>query len=270
MTIWLFYLLLGVIQGFTEPIPISSSGHLVIFQELFNIQLPGLSFEIFVNFASLLAVLTIYRKDVVRLVVSLWTFLFKKDRSDDTMVDVKFIGLLLVATVPAGVLGVVFGDWIGETLSGVSTVGYTLIITGLALWFIRNMRGSKGDGGITLRDAILIGLAQAAALIPGISRSGATIVMALLLGIKQETALRFSFFMFIPVSLGTILLDGPALFTNPETRELFGPLIVAFIASYILTAVSLKWFQHIMAKGELKYFSFYCWTVGILVVLFLA
>lgn len=270
MTIWLFYLLLGLIQGFTEPIPISSSGHLVIFQELFNINLPGLSFEIFVNFASLLAVLTIYRKDVVRLVVSLWTFLFKKDRSEETMIDVKFIGLLLIATIPAGVLGVVFGDWIGETLSGVATVGYTLLVTGLALWFIRNLRGNKGDGGVTLRDAVLIGLAQAAALIPGISRSGATIVMAMLLGIKQETALRFSFFLFIPVSLGTMILDGPALFTDPKTRELFGPLILAFIASYALTAISLKWFQHIMAKGELKYFSFYCWAVGILVILFLA
>lgn len=270
MTIWLFYLLLGLVQGFTEPIPISSSGHLVIFQELFRIELPGLSFEIFVNFASLLAVLTIYRKDVVRLVASLFTFLFKKDRSEDTMIDVKFIGLLLVATVPAGVLGVLFGDWIGEKLSGVATVGYTLIITGLALWFIRNMRGSKGDGGITLRDAILIGLAQAVALIPGISRSGATIVMALLLGIKQESALRFSFFLFIPVSLGTMILDGPVLFTDPQTRDLFGPLVLAFLASYALTAISLKWFQHIMAKGELKYFSFYCWIVGILVVLFLA
>ncbi|WP_404354195.1 undecaprenyl-diphosphate phosphatase [Exiguobacterium aurantiacum] len=270
MTIWLFYLLLGLIQGFTEPIPISSSGHLVIFQELLDIQLPGLSFEIFVNFASLLAVLTIYRQDVIRLVVSLWTFLFKKDRRDETMVDVKFIGLLLVATVPAGVLGVLFGDWIGETLSGVATVGYTLILTGVALWFIRNMRGNKGDGGITLRDAILIGLAQAVALIPGISRSGATIVMAMLLGIKQESALRFSFFLFIPISLGVTILDGPELFTNPETRDLFGPLILAFIASYALTAISLKWFQHIMAKGELKYFSFYCWIVGLLVVLFLA
>ena len=186
------------------------------------------------------------------------------------MIDVKFIGLLLVATVPAGVLGVLFGDWIGEVLGGVATVGYTLIITGLALWFIRNMRGNKGDGGITLRDAILIGLAQAVALIPGISRSGATIVMAMLLGIKQESALRFSFFLFIPISLGTMILDGPTLFTNPDTRDLFGPLILAFIASYVLTAISLKWFQHIMAKGELKYFSYYCWIAGLLVVLFLA
>ena len=202
--------------------------------------------------------------------MSLWTFLFKKDRSDETMVDVKFIGLLLVATVPAGVLGVLFGDWIGEVLGGVATVGYTLIITGLALWFIRNMRGNKGDGGITLRDAVLIGLAQAVALIPGISRSGATIVMAMLLGIKQESALRFSFFLFIPISLGTMILDGPTLFTNPDTRDLFGPLLLAFIASYVLTAISLKWFQHIMAKGELKYFSYYCWIVGLLVVLFLA
>ncbi|MET2869582.1 undecaprenyl-diphosphate phosphatase [Exiguobacterium profundum] len=270
MTVWLFYTLLGLIQGFTEPIPISSSGHLVIFQELFNIDLPGLSFEVFVNFASLLAVLTIYRQDVVRLIMSLWTFLFKKDRSDEKMVDVKFIGLLLVATVPAGVLGVLFGDWIAEVLGGVATVGYTLIITGLALWFIRNMRGNKGDGGITLRDAVLIGLAQAVALIPGISRSGATIVMAMLLGIKQESALRFSFFLFIPISLGTMILDGPTLFTNPDTRDLFGPLLLAFIASYVLTAISLKWFQHIMAKGELKYFSYYCWIVGLLVVLFLA
>ena len=192
------YLFLGALQGFTEPIPISSSGHLVITQYLFGMKIEGLSFEMFVNTASLLAVFVIYKEDIKRLISSSSLFLFKKDKAKKQ--DFQFVLYLVIGTIPAGVIGVVFNDYIEDQLKGIYTVGCSLIITAIALFMIRNLEGSKGDSQITWKDALLVGLGQAAALIPGISRSGATILTAMLIGMKQESALRFSFLLYIPVS----------------------------------------------------------------------
>lgn len=261
------YLILGIVQGVTEPIPISSSGHIVIFRELFGIETKGLSFEIFVNFASLLAIIIIYWKDIVRLTKNGFLYVAKKD--PDAKSDFQFIIYLIIATIPVGVVGVLFGDALGEALSDPVVVGYTLLITAAAVWTIRNLRGRKADGDLTTKDAVIVGLAQAIAVTPGISRSGATIVASMLLGMKQETALRFSFLLYIPVSLGTTILEVPELVESAEFQSLLIPNIVAFIAAFIATYLALKWFMNIMARGNLKYFSYYCLVVGILVIIFL-
>ncbi|WP_245757846.1 undecaprenyl-diphosphate phosphatase [Alteribacillus iranensis] len=264
---WFKYLVLGLVQGITEPIPISSSGHLIIFRELFGIEARGLSFEIFVNFASLLAVLLIYRKDIYRLMVNSFRFLTTREEAGKS--DFQFIVYLIIATIPVGVIGVFFGDVIGEALSSTKTVGVTLLITAVAIWIIRNKRGQKHDGALTTKDAVIVGLAQAVAVTPGISRSGASIVGAMLVGMNQETALRFAFLLYIPVSLGTGVLEIPVILQDPGFRELMTPYIIAFIASFIATYFALKWLMNIMEKGNLKYFSYYCVIVGILVLLFL-
>ncbi|MFC4386343.1 undecaprenyl-diphosphatase UppP [Gracilibacillus marinus] len=261
------YFVLGLVQGITEPIPISSSGHLVIARELFGIEAKGLSFEIFVNFASLLAVLVIYWKDIVRLAVNGVSYVAKREQ--DTKKDFNFIIYLIIATIPVGVVGVLFGDAIGEALSNTKVVGITLLITAVAVWMIRNLRGRKDDGDLTVKDALIVGLAQTVAVTPGISRSGATIVGSMLMGMKQETALRFSFLLYIPVSLGTGILEIPDMLKDPTMDTLLIPYIIAFITSFIATYFALKWLMDIMAKGNLKYFSYYCVIVGILVILFL-
>lgn len=265
--ILLKYLLLGLIQGFTEPIPISSSGHLIIFRELFEIDIEGLSFEILVNFGSLIAVLLIYRKDIIRLVLNFFRYISKKD--EDARNDFQFIIFLVIATIPTGIIGLLLEDYIGDKLSGVTVVGITLLVTGAALWIIRNLRGKKSDGDLTVKDAIIVGLAQSVALIPGISRSGATIVAAMLLGMKQETALRFSFLLYIPVSLGVTVLSVTDIINDPDFDALMIPYLIAFMASIIASFFALKWFMNIMAKGNLRYFAFYCFVVGILVLIFL-
>ncbi|WP_226576911.1 undecaprenyl-diphosphate phosphatase [Halobacillus litoralis] len=266
--LWLLikYLFLGIFQGFTEPIPISSSGHLVIVQELMDLHLEGLSFEVLVNFGSLVAVLIIYRDDLIRLVRNGVGYIISKDTRQKE--DFDFIIYLIIGTIPAGVLGILLGDAI-ESLSSVQTVGITLIITGIALWLIRNLRGRKGDGQLTWKDAVIVGLGQAVALIPGISRSGATIVAAMFLGMKQETALRFSFLLFIPVSLGTMLLSIEDVIANADSGNMWFAYALAFAGSVVASYFSLKWFMNIMASGNLKYFAFYCFIVGGLVVLFL-
>lgn len=262
------YFFLGLVQGFTEPIPISSSGHLVILRELFGVtEVKGLSFEILVNFGSLLAVLIIYRKDIYRLIENGIRYITTRDHAAKS--DFQFILFLIIATIPTGILGVLFEDYIEAELSTVSVIGYTLLITGIALWIIRNLRGNKNDGDVTIKDAIIIGIAQAVALIPGISRSGATIVAAMLVGMKSEAALRFSFLLYIPVSLGITIMSAGDILGDENISVLAIPYILAFAASLVASYYSLRWFMNVMARGNLKYFAIYCFIVGILVILFL-
>ncbi|OAT83157.1 UDP pyrophosphate phosphatase [Bacillus sp. MKU004] len=261
------YLFLGIFQGFTEPIPISSSGHLVLAQHFLGIEEPGLTFEILVNTASLFAVLLVYREDIWRLIVNGLGYF--KEKTPENKRDFHFIVYLIIGTIPAGVIGIVFGDVIEENLSSVVTIGITLIITGTALWLIRNLRGSKNDGDLNVKDALIIGLAQAVALIPGISRSGATIVAAMARGMKAETALRYSFLLYIPVSFGVMLLGIKDLIEVPPAASMTVPYVLAFLGSLIASYFSLKWFMNIMVRGNLKYFAFYCLIVGLLVVIFI-
>lgn len=261
------YLILGLVQGITEPIPISSSGHLIIVRQLFGVEAEGLSFEIFVNIASLLAIMVVYRNDIYRLVTRGSAYLFQKEPAYQH--DFRFLMYLVIATIPVGVIGLLFGDPIQNALNGTNVVGITLLITALALFLIRNLQGHKAEGSLTTKDAIIVGLAQAVAVTPGISRSGSTIVASMLLGMKQETALRFAFLLYIPVSIGTGLLELPAMAQDPAVRQLLVPHLLAFIASFIATYFSLRWFMNVMARGNLMYFVYYCLVVGILVILFL-
>lgn len=258
------YIFLGLLQGFTEPIPISSSGHVFLIKELFGIDTPGLTFEAIVNTGSLIAVIIIYFNDIKRLAINGIRYIFTRDQEAKS--DFQFILLLVVATIPTGIIGLLIKD---SFAAKPLIVGVTLLITGVALWVIRNLRGKKEEKQITVKDAIIVGLAQSVALVPGISRSGATIVASMLLGMKQETALRFSFLLYIPVSLGVAIMSIGDIASTDELNSLLIPYILAFIASIIASYFALKWFMNIMAKGNLKYFAFYCFVVGALVVLFL-
>jgi len=266
--VWLLikYLVLGLVQGFTEPIPVSSSGHLIIVEHLFGIHMEGLSFEVLVNTASLLAIMFIYRQDLIKLVGNTIGFILRRDPALKS--DFMFAVYLVIGTIPAGIAGVLFKDWIGETFKGLLTIGITLLVTGVSLWFIRNLRGRKSEQGLTLKDALIIGLAQMVALIPGISRSGSTIVAGMAQGLKQDTALKFSFFLYIPVSLGGIVLEGKDMINDPDMSTLWLPYLIAFIASLVTSYYALRWFMGIMARGNLKYFSYYCYIVGTLVVIY--
>lgn len=259
------YIFLGLLQGITEPIPISSSGHLVMAQEFLGLHAKGFTFEIVVNTASLIAVLILFRKDIIDLIVATLKYI-KGNRTEAVQKDFQLVLYLIIATIPAGVLGVIFKDIIGDTKS-VILVGAMLIVTGIALWFIKNKRGQKLEGDLKLRDAIIVGLFQAIALIPGISRSGATIVGALGVGMNQKTAFKFSFLLYIPVSLGTALLGIKDLVETPPSSSLMISYLFAFVASLIASYFSLKWLQGIMERGQLGIFSKYCFIVGPLAII---
>jgi len=262
------YLFLGIFQGVTEPIPISSSGHLEFAKYFLGIDDIGLSFSLLVNTASLFAVLIIYRQDIGRLLKNGLAHL-TNHKTKETKADFMFIIYLVIGTIPAGVIGILYEDAIETYLTGIHTVAITLLVTGIALFLIRNLRGRKNDGDLNVKDAIIVGLSQAIALIPGISRSGATIVAAMALGMKQETALRFSFLLYIPVSLGGMILGISDIANDHNLDALLIPYIIAFIGSLVASYFALKWFMNIMARGNLKYFAYYCFIVGGAVLFFL-
>ncbi|GEN45658.1 undecaprenyl-diphosphatase 1 [Alkalibacillus haloalkaliphilus] len=261
------YLFLGLFQGFTEPIPVSSSGHLVILRELLDMNDPGITFEAFINFGSLIAVVIIYRKDIWQLMINGSHYLIKREQN--TQQDFYYLFLLFIATIPAGVIGVLFNDTIGGISEHVKIVGVTLILTAIALWIIRNLNGYKGDAEITLTDAVIVGFAQSLALIPGISRSGATIVAAMLVGFNRRSALKFSFLMYIPVSIGTMVFAVSDVLSNPELSNQFVLYLIALVATIVASYFALLLFINVMTAGKLKYFAYYCMAVGALVVIFL-
>ncbi|WP_059049452.1 undecaprenyl-diphosphate phosphatase [Paenibacillus senegalimassiliensis] len=266
LILWLKYLILGAVQGATEPIPVSSSGHVIIAKKLLGIVNEGLSFEILTNTASLLAIMFIYRQDIARLFVNGLGYL--RTRKPEYKADFMFIIYIIIGTLPAVIVGMLFKDQIETVFSSVHTVAIALLVTGAALWIIRNLRGRKRDGDLSAKDALLVGLGQAVALIPGISRSGATIISSIAVGMKQDTALRFSFMLYIPVSLGGLVLGISDIASDSASSALFVPYLIAFLTTMVVTYFAMKWFMNIMAKGNLKYFAYYCFVVGILLLVF--
>ena len=261
------YVFLGLLQGITEPIPVSSSGHLVIARELFNIEASGLSFEIFLNTASLLAILMVYRNDIMAILSNLYRYFFKRARDEEAVKDFKYIMYLIIATIPVGILGVLLKDVIGDNIS-MGFVGVMLLVTGAALWFIKNRHGQKRDGELTVRDSIIVGLAQCIALTPGISRSGAALVGSMAVGLNQKSALRFVFLLYIPVSLGTALISAGDIVNDPEIAALALPYALSFVATLAATYFAVKWLQNVMQNGNLAIFSYYCFALGTFSILY--
>ncbi len=264
----LIYLILGIIQGFTEPIPVSSSGHLVIFKEIFNVEaLNDLNFEIFVNFGSFLAIVFIFRQDIAKIIKDF--FLYIKTKKREYKNNFKYALLIVIGTIPAGLVGIIAKDFISEHLNNVKLVGIALLITALFLFLIRKLKGYKDDEQITIFDAIKIGLFQVVALFPGISRSGATLVGGMFSGLKRETAFKFSFMLYIPISLATMALGVKDVVETGIESSLLICYIFGAIVACIVTYFATKWFRGIMLKGKLIYFVYYCLIAGTLVILFL-
>lgn len=258
-------IIIGLVQGFTEPIPVSSSGHVMIASEILGLGEQGFTFAILTNTASLLAILYIYRQDIVRLISNSIHYLKTKNHRYKS--DFRFVCFIVIGTIPAGVLGILLNDYIAENVS-MTTIAAMLFVTGIALWFIRNVKGTKGERDISTKDAFIVGLGQAVALTPGISRSGATIISAIAVGMKQDTALRFAFMLYIPVSLGGVILGFSDFLNEPNKSDLAIPYLSAFIATVLMTYFAMRWFMGIMKNGKLVYFSYYCFIVGTLLFIF--
>ncbi|MFP7736776.1 undecaprenyl-diphosphate phosphatase [Priestia aryabhattai] len=258
-------IIIGLVQGFTEPIPVSSSGHVMIVSEILGLGEQGFTFAILTNTASLLAILYIYRQDIIRIMINSIYYLKTGNRRFKS--DFRFLCFIIIGTIPAGVLGILLNDYIADNVH-MTTIALMLFITGVALWLVRNMKGIKDERNLTIKDAFIVGLGQAVALTPGISRSGATIISAIAVGMKQDIALRFSFMLYIPISIGGAILSFSDFWNETNKVDLVIPYLTAFIATLLMTYFAMKWFMGIMKKGKLVYFTYYCFVVGALLLIF--
>ena len=258
---WLEALILGIIQGLTEYLPVSSSGHLAIGANLFGIEgSENLAFTILVHVATVMSTLFILWREIVWLVNGVLKF-----KMNDEM---RYFINILVSMIPVGIVGVFFKDYVEEIFgSGLLIVGIMVLVTAALLTFSYYARPRQKEK-ISMKDAFIIGIAQACAVMPGLSRSGSTIATGLLLGNKKEKLAQFSFLMVIPPILGEALLD---TMKAAKGVDVFGdigvvPLVVGFVAAFISGCLACKWMIDIVKKGKLIYFGIYCAIVGVVTI----
>ncbi len=264
--------ILGILQGLAEFLPVSSSGHLVLCQEYLGLKEPQLLLDLLLHLGTLLAVCVYFYsdlKDMVRETVSFFRDMYngRVHFSDiHTRPHAELAIMVLVGTVPTGIIGLTFRSYLEKLFSDPVMVGYALITTGFILLISRFLPGDENrTGHVMILPALLIGTAQGIALIPGISRSGITIVCGMLCGLKRELAARFSFLLAIPAILGAVVLQLHS--ETPVSGECFS-LFAGFVTSAIVGLFALKILMGIVNRGRLYLFSPYCWFAGALAICF--
>lgn len=254
-------LILGIIQGLTEFLPVSSSGHLEVFKVIFGSDYQpkeSLLITITLHSATALSTLFYFRKDIY--------YIFKELLRFEKSKSLYFALKIILSMIPAVIVGLFFEDFIANLFNGnLLLVGFMLIITAFLLF--QADRISTNNKPLNYRSVLLIGVIQAIAILPGISRSGATIAMAVVLGIDREKAARFSFLMVIPLIFGSMVNRLLKIDSVTQSLDLFS-LLVGFITAFITGIFACKWMIAIVKKSQLKYFSFYCIVVGVIAIVY--
>ncbi len=258
---WFEALVLGIVQGLTEYLPVSSSGHLAIGSALFGIEgEENLAFTIVVHVATVFSTLVILWKEIE------WIFrgLFKFQMNSET----RYVINILISMIPIGIVGVFFKDTVEAIFgSGLLIVGCMLLVTATLLFFSYYAKPRQKEN-LSMKDAFIIGLAQACAVLPGLSRSGTTIATGLLLGNNKAKLAQFSFLMVIPPILGEALLDVLKLVKGENIAGDIPmlSLVVGFVAAFLSGCLACKWMINIVKKGKLIYFAIYCAIVGLITI----
>lgn len=255
-------IILAIIQGLTEFLPISSSAHLILPAEILGWRNQGLAFDVAVHVGSLLAVMIYFRQDIVRLTLAWFGHGFSRSQSTDS----RLAWWVIIGTIPAGIFGFVMKDWIELNARSALVIAITTIVFGLLLWYAdAKAKQTKTTDHITFKDTIIIGIAQALAIIPGTSRSGITMTAGLLLGLNRESAARFSFLLSIPIILAAGLfatLDLLAVNTPVDWAALLYGAGFSFVAAYICIFLFLSW----IAKIGMLPFVIYRLILGIVLL----
>lgn len=246
-------LLFAIIQGITEWLPVSSSGHLVIAQELMGLK-PPLIFDITLHIGTLIVVLAAFRNDIVKVLKAVVQLNFKSDEG-------KLAVFIAVGSIPTALIGLIFHDIFASLFYNLTAVGTALIITGTFL-FVSECR--KNNRTLTYLDSVLIGVAQGIAIVPGISRSGITITTALLRKVGKETAFTYSFLLSIPAIIGAAITESATL--TPTNIDIT-TLLIGATTSTIVGYASLKTLKTIVIKEKLHRFAPYCWTIGTIILI---
>jgi len=256
--------ILGLIQGVGEFLPISSSGHLILAQHLFGLTEPEMAFDVVLHLGTLTALFFFYRRPLIALCKEL-QFLPGALVSPARMralyqerPDFQFGLQIVIASIPTAIVGLLFKKYLGPDMTSVLCVGLALVATGVLLRLVGN-RGQAGRDRLTLRDALLIGLIQGVAVIPGLSRSGWTIGAGLLLGLERETAARFSFILSIPAIIGATILELRGDFDSVFAA---GDFLAGFLTAALCGFLALTLLRRVLITGRLGAFSWWCWAVG--------
>lgn len=251
--------LLGIVQGLTEFLPISSSGHIEISKVILGSSFDkneGLLFTIILHFATSLSTMFFFRKDIIDIFKGLLTKKWNESK--------KFSLSILISMIPAVFIGLLYEDFINSLFNGnLILVAAMLYITGLLLFLSDFLKLKKKE--ITYKNSFIIGLAQAIAILPGISRSGATIATSVIMGIDREKAARFSFIMVIPLIFGSMFKSMIDYDFNFESFNIIS-LLIGFISAFITGLFACKWMIRLVKSSKLYYFSIYCWIVGSIIV----
>lgn len=254
-------IVLGIVQGLTEFLPVSSSGHLELTKTILgdnSVPEESLLMTVVLHAATALSTIVIFRKDIMELLGGL--FQFKNNE------QFKYSVKIVISMVPAALVGVLLEDEIEQLFGGqILLVGLMLLVTGTLLFLAD--RAKNTDKSVTTPNALIIGISQAIAILPGISRSGATISTSVLLGIDRQKAARFSFLMVVPLILGKMAKDlasGDLMASQTETSL----LVVGFIAAFIAGLIACQWMISLVKRSQLKYFSYYCYVVGIAAIIY--
>ena len=252
--------LLGLIQGLTEFLPVSSSGHLVLAQSLIpSFHQPGVLFDTLLHLATLLAVLVFFRHDV-------WDLLSSLGPGGDPG-SRRLVGLLLLATIPTGLIGVGFKDPLEALFHAPRAAAAMLLVTGAVLWVSELRRHQTlGLDEIGVPHSLAVGLAQGLAIIPGISRSGSTIATATLLGVRGEDAARFSFLLSIPAICGAVVLQLSEVSGFPDGSTV--PYLLGALAAFASGLLAIRFLMQVIRARRFRWFAVYCWALGAAYLLF--
>ncbi|MBQ8697350.1 MAG: undecaprenyl-diphosphate phosphatase [Clostridia bacterium] len=266
--------ILGLVQGLTEFLPVSSSGHLTIFNVLFGLESGEdiIAFNLLLHLGTLIAVFIVYYKDIWSLIKSAFSLLgklFTGKLKDGVTADERFVIWVVIATLPLVVLKVLGLDGIVEGLStSILAVGIILLFNGIVLFFSDGFaKGTRTIGEMKWYNALAVGICQMFAVLPGLSRSGSTITGGLLNGLDRQQAVRFSFIMSIPAILGASVLEVPALFEQSTTSAELAVYLVGMAVSAVVGVGAMKLLNYISKKSNFRMFSYYSWAAGILAIL---
>lgn len=265
-------IIIGLVQGITEFLPVSSSGHLVLSQHLLGVKMPGLTFEIFLHFGTLISVFWVFRQRISKIIKSFFVLYKKEERSSFLGNPDRWLGLLLiVGSVPTAIIAFFLSDYVKEAFASIKFVGFALLVTGALLWVADILPGGNKDTKRTgFTDALLIGTFQGLAIFPGISRSGSTISGALFRGLDRRTAAEYSFLLSVPAILGATLLEIVDVVRYGAVMEHdWFYFILGVITSALAGIFAITFLIKLLVKKKLRYFSVYCWAVGILIIIIL-
>lgn len=243
-------LFLGLVQGLTEWFPVSSSGHLALFQNLFSLDVPVL-FDILLHVGTLIVVLLVFYKDIFKIIKSIFTWNTKSEYF-------KLAIFIIIGSVGTAIIGYFFRDLFVGFFNNLLAVGIAFLFTGVLLFF----SDKKGNKKLNYKNSFLIGLMQGVALIPGISRSGSTISTGMLLGIERKKVARFSFLLMIPAVIGGLIFESGSIADINLVNAFFGVLV-----SVIVGYVSLRYLLRLIEKGKFKNFSWYCFLIGLITII---